>query len=48
MAVAVICEKYGWTWYEYHSQPIEFITLIKEKLRIDSHKASEAHRKSHK
>lgn len=34
--VAEICEKYGWTWDEYHSQPIEFIANIQEKMRVEA------------
>jgi len=33
--VAEICGKYGWTWEEYHAQPVHFIETIKEKLRIE-------------
>ena len=39
MAVVVICEMYGWTYYQYEDQPKPFIDLIKEKLRIDAQKA---------
>lgn len=35
MYIVAICEKYGWTWQEYMSQPYFFLELIKEKWQID-------------
>jgi hypothetical protein len=39
MQVVVICEMFGWTYDEYLSQPIEFLELIREKMKIDAQKA---------
>jgi hypothetical protein len=36
MQVVAICEQYGWTYQEYEQQPAFFITLIKERMRIDT------------
>lgn len=44
MQMVVICEMFGWTYFEYLQQPTFFIDLIVEKLRIDGHKM-EAERK---
>jgi len=38
MQMVVICETYGWTYYEFLAQPAYFIELIREKMRIDSQK----------
>jgi hypothetical protein len=35
MLTAEICQAYGWTYEQYQSQPEFFITLIKEKIRVD-------------
>lgn len=34
--MVVICEKMGWTYYEYMEQPAWFLELLKEKMRLDS------------
>ena len=36
MMPVIICEKYGWTYYEYLDQPLPFINLIAERLKIDA------------
>ena len=35
MQMVAICEKFGWTYEEYQSQPFYFITVIKRKMAID-------------
>jgi len=36
MLTATICEMYGWTWDEYHSQPAFFLEAIREKIVRDN------------
>ena len=38
MQMVAICEVYGWTRDEFLDQPVWFIDLIREKMRIDSQK----------
>lgn len=38
MMIAVICEKFGWTYYEYMNTPSWLIELIIEKMKIDYEK----------
>jgi hypothetical protein len=33
--VAEICERYGWTWEQYHEQPASFIRTILEKIKVE-------------
>lgn len=40
MQMAAICEAYGWTFEEYHSQPAYFIDLIKRKMDMDNKRRS--------
>lgn len=42
MIVAVICEKMGWTYQQYHEQPLFFTELLIRKLDIDNKKANVA------
>ena len=32
MQAILVCEKMGWTWYEYQEQPSFFIRMIIEKM----------------
>jgi hypothetical protein len=36
MQMVQICEDFGWTYEQYLSQPQHFLTLIREKMRIDA------------
>lgn len=45
MQRVVICEAFGWTYEEYNSQPIEFIDLIREKMKVDAQKAENENKK---
>lgn len=36
MQMVAICEQYGWTYQQYEEQPAFFISLVKERMRIDS------------
>lgn len=36
MQMVVICEAFGWTYQQYHEQPLPFLNLIKEKMRLDA------------
>lgn len=36
MVIAAICERFGWTYEEYHGQPSWFLEMIKLKLRLDA------------
>lgn len=51
MFVIIICERFGWTYYEYMSQPKPFLDLIKEKFKIDQQlatlQANKVNNKSH-
>ncbi len=38
MQIVVICEKYSWTYKQFLQQPLWFIDLIREKMKIDSQK----------
>jgi len=31
-----MCERFGWTYYEYLSQPYWFIQVIKDKMEIEA------------
>jgi len=44
MLVVSICQEMGWTYFEYMSQPTWFLTLLKDKMFLDS----EARRKEMK
>lgn len=39
MQMVVICETFGWTYQEYLEQPVPFLNLIKEKMRLDAQRA---------
>lgn len=41
--IAEICQRYGWTWQQYHDQPLHFLRTIVEKLKVE-HEVEE-HRK---
>lgn len=45
MQMVVICETFGWTYQEYLDQPVHFIALVKERMRIDGIKAEQARSK---
>lgn len=34
--IATICEKFGWTWWDYQNQPAEFIDVVRIKLNIEA------------
>ncbi len=36
MQIVSICQEMGWDYTTYQQQPIWFIDLLKDKLRIDS------------
>lgn len=38
MFMVIVCEKFGWTYYEYLEQPTFFVDLIREKMSIDAQK----------
>jgi hypothetical protein len=38
MLAAIICETYGWTWFEYQEQPAKFIEVIKVKMQLEGEK----------
>lgn len=38
MLMITICEKYGWDYFTYESQPSWFIDLIISKMEIDNKK----------
>lgn len=40
MLAVEICQMYGWTYQQYTEQPIWFIDLIIEKIKIDRKKAN--------
>ena len=40
MIVVAICEAFGWTYNQYLDQPVFFIELIKDKMRVDGEKAN--------
>ena len=46
MQTVVICEMFGWTYQEFLDQPITFIQLIKEKMKIDAQREEGASNKS--
>ena len=39
MQIVVICETFGWTYDDYLNQPVFFIELIKEKMKIDAQRS---------
>ncbi len=39
MAAVVICEAYGWTLDQYLDQDLDFIYMIKERMKIDAQRA---------
>lgn len=41
MQTIIICETFGWTFTEYMDQPIEFIALIREKMKIDAQRSEQ-------
>jgi hypothetical protein len=45
MQVVALCERFGWTYTEYMSQPASFIDLLMKKLEIDAKKEKQ---KSHR
>jgi hypothetical protein len=45
MQVVALCERFGWTYNEYMSQPAWFIELMLQKLEIDAKKEKQ---KSHR
>jgi len=36
MQAVVVCERFGWTYDEYLSQPVFFMRLIREKIVLDA------------
>lgn len=42
MFAVVVCERFGWTYYQYLDQPRPFLDLIKEKMKIDAQKEQQA------
>lgn len=36
MLMVAICQEFGWTYFEYMSQPQWFLTLIREKMMRDN------------
>jgi len=36
MQMVTICEKFGWTYDEFLEQPMFFIDLIRERMKIDA------------
>ena len=42
--IANVCERYGWTWQEYHSQPYQFLQTIVEKMRVEQEVEQELRR----
>lgn len=46
MQAVHVCEKYGWTYDEYQSQPQWFLDLIRERMKVDAQRSeNEAKRK---
>lgn len=45
MLIAELCEKYGWTYSEYMSNPQWFLDLIERKYVIDAKRAEMASKK---
>lgn len=45
MLPVIICEKYGWTYDQYLDQPVPFINLIVERMRIDALEAAQQAKK---
>jgi hypothetical protein len=45
MIVAAVCERYGWDYHIYSAQPSWFLTLIREKMRIDAERAGKEERR---
>jgi len=41
--IADICERFGWTYFEYQNQPWWFLEVIKLKMRLEGefHKQEE-------
>lgn len=38
MMIVVLCEKFGWTYYDYMNTPNWFIELSVEKMKLDYEK----------
>ena len=36
MLIVTICEKYGWDYYQYMSQPSWFLNLVSLKMKLDN------------
>jgi hypothetical protein len=34
--IAEICERFGWTYFEYQEQPAWFVELIIEKIKTEA------------
>lgn len=45
MQAVVICETFGWTYDQYLDQPLPFLELIKEKMKIDAQRIENANKK---
>ena len=41
MSVVVVCQEMGWTYLEYVEQPSWFLSMVMDKLQIDSRKAKQ-------
>jgi len=41
MLIVSICKEYGWDYHTYLNQPIWFIDLIMERMKIDAKKAKQ-------
>lgn len=49
MLIVVICEKYGWDYHTYMSQPEWFLSLIHQRMLLDAKKEKhEASKAKHK
>ncbi len=46
--IAEICERFGWTWEEYYSQPAHFLETIKEKMKVEQEVQAEKEREARK
>ncbi len=45
MLVIEVCERFGWDYHTYMSQPAWFLDLITSKLEIDAKKQEAEHRR---
>lgn len=45
MIAVAICEMFGWTLEQYEDHPVQFLALIKDKMRIDAQKAEQQSKK---